>query len=79
MDSANVSNISTPSLCNQKKENSLLDKQIKASNDLIIGDNEALKLEKARVTHCCFKAILKRRFRKSFEFRSNYIYGVKTK
>jgi hypothetical protein len=51
-----------------EKENSLLDKQIKANNDLIIGDNKALKLQKTQAAHRCFKAFLKDAFARVLNF-----------
>jgi hypothetical protein len=46
----------------EKRENSLLRKQIKANKNLIMGDNKALELEKTRSVHRCYKASLKDAF-----------------
>jgi hypothetical protein len=45
-----------------KRENSLLNKQIKANDDFIMRDDKALELEKTRMVNCCFKASRKNAF-----------------
>ena len=52
----------------EKKENSLLDKQIKANDDFIMRNNKALELEKTRLVHRCFKTSLKDTFVRVLSF-----------